>query len=209
MAFTVKMGPKGSNLEAETSQEGEGSSGKLFTLLCLSHGVPSAMAPSASCSVSTVPLPVTILFLGLSSHSLQWHQVCPPPPPPCSIYPASLKRSDVCGASHRSIDLKSLTQQRVNSQLLLDDILMAACSLVRKMAAWWGGQKRTGAEHGLGRCLLRPWLVLLTSFAGSAGAIAGGRLLTSPVHVQPLEPPCSLAKSILSILLTPCRSLPD
>lgn len=81
MKFTVKMGPKGSNLEAETSQVGEGSSGKLFALLCLPHGVPSAMPPSASCSVNTVPLPISILFLGLSSHSLQQHQSVLPPPP--------------------------------------------------------------------------------------------------------------------------------
>lgn len=78
MTFMVKVGSKGSNLEAETSPMGEGPSGKLFTLLCLSHDVPSAMVPSASCSLSTILLPVSVPFLGLPSHCLQWHQSVPP-----------------------------------------------------------------------------------------------------------------------------------
>lgn len=87
----------------------------------------------------------------------------------------------------------------MNSHLLLDDILMAACSLVQKMAAWWGGQKRVGVEHGLGRCLLRPSLVGSADFLcrecwsncrwpvahfPSSCAASGTFLFTSPEYSQ-------------------------
>lgn len=70
----VKMGPKGSHLEAETSQECGGGGGAVVRevhTICLSHGVLSAMVPAASSSPSTNPLPVSSHSPGPPSH---WHE---------------------------------------------------------------------------------------------------------------------------------------